>query len=74
MVIKKQSPYTLSGFDLTTHNTVGRDKTTRPRRQGMLCREMAISRDNKLEKISEPGVDPTIMSSNPTSSQVHFEN
>jgi hypothetical protein len=30
----KATPYTMVGFDLTTHCSVGRDNTTRPRRLG----------------------------------------
>jgi hypothetical protein len=31
----KLPPYTLAGFDLTTHDSASKDVTTRPRHQGM---------------------------------------
>jgi hypothetical protein len=32
MIVFFLPPYTLAGFDLTTHNSADRDDTTRPRR------------------------------------------
>jgi hypothetical protein len=52
-LIKNLPPYTLAGFDLTTHNSEGGDYTTRSRRQGnILC--MYIFSHNDANAVQRP--------------------